>query len=158
VVTLPEPHKINVALLRKELEYVTSHRDQWDQRHWIRRTWCGTTGCLAGNIVLNAGYQPVPDRTSKVVSPDHSAHRSVADVASELLGIDYRQAEQLFHTSNDIMDLWEAASSMTNGEIEVPPSVIEEFKNDRYAPDARRLEAILRGEDNRDSGQRSTAT
>lgn len=116
---------IDVARLRKELEYVTANRHQWSQGTWLTRTTCGTVGCLAGNTVLNAGYRPVyrPGvcHTTEVEVGDGVEH--VKHVATELLGLTREQSRQLFFVGNSLYRLWHLASRFTDGEIQVAPDV-----------------------------------
>jgi hypothetical protein len=138
---------IDVELLRKELEHVTAHPDEWDQSRWIVRTSCGTTGCLAGGTALRAGYVPyevtdvIGQLTWVYVDHDDPVRNddswedwiqvpdlrvlSVQTVARRLLGLTNIQAMDLFAPHNTLEDLWIIASELTDGAIEVPPSVIE---------------------------------
>lgn len=140
---MTEERIIDVPRLRKELEYITANRLQWLQDVWLRRTACGTVGCLAGNVVLNAGYLPVVMRgeagTHLVSLERVDLHdpafdlgtalesglvREVRAVAAELLGLDRTQATTLFNSSRwTLLDLWKIASDLTDGEIEVPAEV-----------------------------------
>lgn len=129
---------INVPRLRKELEFVTAHPQEWEQACWIGETSCGTVACLAGWTVLHAGYELHQENHSFVlVSDDDPAGRravgrhddgtvvvSVRDVARELLRLDDREADRLFHPLNDLRELWLVASRLTDGELEVPPAVL----------------------------------
>lgn len=122
---------INVDLLQSTLEYVTEHVQQWDQRGWILRSWCGTTGCFAGTAVLNAGYRPWfggPDENHAAFVQVDANHRfawlvgdvhiaAVEDVAIELLGLTQEQANRLFYWENTLADLWEHAAVLTDGAV-----------------------------------------
>jgi hypothetical protein len=130
---------VDVPRLRKELEYVTAHREQWLQGTWIHRTACGTVGCLAGNTTLNAGYVPAfTGRKYAVTSFVRLAHehdeRLIVDVAAEVLGLDDYQANALFAATNSLYDLWKIASEITNGEIEVPADVLAETRGEVKPP------------------------
>lgn len=130
---------IDVPRLRKELEYVTAHREQWSQGTWLHRTSCGTVGCFAGNVALNAGYLPVYERSKHTttltvrLSHEHD-DRHVADVAAEVLGLSVKQLNSLFAATNTLYDLWNLASLFTNGEIEVPAEVEAEKCGDVERP------------------------
>ena len=132
---------INVPLLRKELEYVTAHRDQWYQPEWLTRSVCGTTGCLAGNAVLNAGYRPDwnyessihQTDTAVVVDVESGERRDVLDVATRLFGLDDDDADWLFHPQSSLLQLWVTASHLTEGAIEVPPELLVEFSEEARA-------------------------
>lgn len=138
--TIDAPPTVNVDRLRRELEYVTRHRDRWEQVVWIARYHCGTTACLAGNVVLNAGYRPyyedpADDDTSWIYVDDPGVVggipverdrfvRTVADVAQTLLGLYDDQADRLFQSTNSLYDLWRLAEEFTDGAIQVPSYVL----------------------------------
>lgn len=136
---------IDVARLRKELEYVTAHRDEWRQNTWLERTTCGTVGCVAGNAVLHAGYEPVygrntsrSDAAAYLHDPAHTTRskiRPIADVARELFGLSEYQAGQLFHPQNSLYELWRFAERFTGGEITVPEDVRAEHARERHRVD-----------------------
>lgn len=122
---------VNVPLLRKELEHITAHPEDWDQGNWLigrRRASCGTAGCLAGNTVLHDGWYPNTANShfnhpvAHVIKEQHR-EASVKAVASDLLQLTRHQASVLFAGHNSLLDLWMIASELTNGEIEVPPGV-----------------------------------
>lgn len=118
---------VDVARLRKELEFITAHRERWDQRTWLQRTVCGTVGCLAGNAVLNAGYVPMfhieeSDATGWVVNAE-SQQCSVREAARRLFGLTPEQSEKLFSPFNSLRGLWLIAEQLTDGEIQVPPEL-----------------------------------
>lgn len=118
---------IDVPRLRKELEFITAHRDRWLQTTWLEHAQCGTVGCLAGNTVLNAGYEPFYEggmrSTSYVRDAEQTRTYWIRDLATELLGLTERQADDLFRSTNTLYDLWWIASELTNGEIQVPADV-----------------------------------
>jgi hypothetical protein len=118
---------IDVPRLRKELEFVTDNRQRWLQNTWLSRVECGTVGCLAGNVVLNAGYQPYFEGNRQSTSYVRDAERSrtywIRELATELLGLTERQADDLFRSTNSLLDLWEVAAELTDGEIQVPVDV-----------------------------------
>lgn len=143
---------VNAPVLRKELEYITAHRDEWNQEIWLSEhrdsylepTTCGTTGCLAGNTVLHAGLihgvtrvywseaaqQYVAGVTlytpcdPERVAPDEAA--SWSETAAGILGLTRSQANQLFASGNSLHNLWELAYCFTadsDDVIEVPLEV-----------------------------------
>lgn len=129
---------IDVPRLRKELEFITAHPERWNQSAWIQRTECGTTGCLAGNTVLHAGYQPLfghglvrPDQAAHVRRLDGDGEQLVDDVAQRLLGLTDREASELFHPLNTLHDLWWVAADLTDGELQVPADVAPGY-HDRF--------------------------
>lgn len=48
-------HDINVPHLRKTLEHVTDHPEEYDQE-----TWCGTKACIAGHAAVLGGWYVMP--------------------------------------------------------------------------------------------------
>jgi hypothetical protein len=132
---LSEPtHGVNVPLLRKVLEHVTAHPEEWNQAEWARRDSCGTAYCIAGHTVVMAGnevrWSPFCFEHEYEVSGTLVDGRRVGDVAVELLGIPIPlrrvgvEKGHLFYSENTLSDLWRIASQLTDGEIEIP----EEFQ------------------------------
>lgn len=122
---------VNVDLLRTELQYVTDHRDEWKQSHWLHPTTksaCGTTGCLFGNAALHAG-RVIPlkgaDGDIWAYKPDHPSGDWI-ELGAELFGLDFTDAADLAWGQNSLFDLWAIANEITNGAIEIPQSVRDE--------------------------------
>ena len=134
---------INVGVLRRALEHITTHPDEWDQRSWAQRVtfWpdetsaasepvCKTVCCLAGTIVVRElGAQPrftkgIND-TSLAVLNDEIL--TISEEAAELLGIPFRMSSLLFRSSNDLYRLWAIAEYITAGDITVPLEVAQLF-------------------------------
>lgn len=130
---------IDVPRLRKELEYITAHPEEWRQGEWLWRvpvdeevpTWrvvdkldemqCNTFGCLAGNTVLHAGDKiKWQGQTSTMVVNEDDFLKPISQRARELLGLTKDQANDLFAGTNSLAAMWRMANSFTNGEIEVP--------------------------------------
>jgi hypothetical protein len=129
----------DVARLRKALEFDHAHPEEHDQSMWAMQTDCGTTMCLAGTVLAQAGYEFIfiPDSTVGVRnehglirtlkapaalcarSPE-GRHVVISTEAARLLGISSLQADDLFHESHNIRELYETAHEITNGEIEIP--------------------------------------
>lgn len=120
----------NVELLRKALEHITAHPEEWDQAAWAYKTDCGTSCCLAGHVVTLAGKQIDFDPDSNM-----PAHRvvgeagSIDQVAANLLDIEplfeaqFDYEDHLFHEHNTLADLWHKAAELTDGEIEIPAGI-----------------------------------
>lgn len=118
---------VNVPLLRKALEHVTAHPEEWDQGVWAKRSsQCGTQYCLAGTVVVLSGeFRAQWSSTNYSTEFTHYCTRvdnddclyDIQDTAINLLNTD---AYHLFNGSNTLRDLWELAAEMTNGEIAVP--------------------------------------
>jgi hypothetical protein len=110
----------NVPLLRKGLEHITVHQDEWDQDEW-----CGTSRCLAGHIVTLDGWDQEMDfygsYTNQVTRDGFRMHAYQATAIS--LGVapeDDLQLNELWFAGNTLRELWRVASDLTDGEIEVP--------------------------------------
>jgi len=112
---------INVALLRKTLEHVTAHPEEWDQGRWLSD--CGTRGCMAGHACLLSGARVVSATAYEVQIPGSTVSHSVPYAARRLLGLTLKQANALFEANNTLADLWHHASRFTDGEIEIPPQL-----------------------------------
>lgn len=121
-------HTINTPLLRKTLEHITEHPDEWNQGFWAVNMPCGTQYCLAGHAVLLSGQDVDWDTTRDVRGhqmPERATNgRSIQSAARVALGLSEAQAFMLFHDYNSLQYLWRSASEFTDGEIETP----EEFK------------------------------
>ena len=123
--------QVNVELLRKTLEHITAHPEEWDQGIWARRDACGTALCAAGHAVQIAGHKL--HWVACCDSPDCGALaraitaagelRPIPDVAREELGLTKEQGDWLFGGLNSLPDLWEIANYYTDGAIEVPPGM-----------------------------------
>lgn len=116
---------IDVPLLRKALEHITSHPEEWDQEQWATKTMCGTAFCLAGHVAVMAGHKLAWERCC---SDDFTASfttdgEAIYDVARRLLGLGLGQAQDLFSGANDLERLWELAFRYTDGEIRTPPEL-----------------------------------
>jgi hypothetical protein len=126
--------------LRKALEHITAHPEEWDQDQWAARgIVCGTSCCLAGTIALQQGYafdfHPIGGgqaSASYATKDGLSAYIPYA-AAAELLGCrvedirggvaEYPAIRAMFRGTNDLGTLWRHANALTDGEIQVP----EEF-------------------------------
>lgn len=165
----PEPA---IAELRKVLEHVTAHPEEWDQLRYatiwledgVTLPWwryndltrverdihrarvagasCQTAYCVAGHVAVTHGWQPLwkdgssflkqddVDRyryqvrvTTNEVVDDDGVPRPVADVAREVLGLTYAEAQCLFEANNDLSQLWDLAHAITGGEVTHPTLV-----------------------------------
>lgn len=120
-----ENREVNVPLLRKTLEHITAHPEEWDQSNWARESEtspCGTAYCVAGQTVHSLGHQLVwnPGTNNASFCRVDGKLRTIQSAAAHALGITYDDAIRLFNALNDLNSLWEVASVLTNGEIEIP--------------------------------------
>jgi hypothetical protein len=134
---------INVGVLRRALEHITTNPKEWDQRSWARRVtlWpdetsaatepvCKTVCCLAGTIVVRElGARPrFPDgRTETSVAVVNNEILTISEEAAELLGIPFKMSSLLFRSSNDLYRLWAVSEYITAGDITVPLEVAQLF-------------------------------
>ena len=114
---------VNVPLLRKTLEYVESHPEEWDQSTWI----CGSAGCFAWHAAMIDGAEPLTanpeyvradndDPPDKVHPADGDAypvdHIHVAARAARVLGFG-PELPALFRASNTLDDLRRIVGRLT---------------------------------------------
>lgn len=111
---------INVPLLRKVLEHITEHPEEWNQATWARETACGSVCCVAGHAAVMTGHTLKYEDGRAYVTTDG---RSIMEVAAEELGLGDTQAINLFDGSNRLSTLWSYASHLTRGEIKVPDNL-----------------------------------
>lgn len=121
---------LKVPTLRKELEWITSNREAWDQCHWLTETTeteCGTVGCLAGNAVAHSSEYTFS--RGKSLYPFHIIDQMEvgwSDAAGEVLGLDHFEAADMFSAYNSLYRLWWLANKFSNGEIDIPPAIYAE--------------------------------
>lgn len=78
---------MTIADLRETLEYVKTHRNEYDPSTWFS----GTTADLAGHLVMRAGWTPIEDQENiniishKITKGDKA--RYIHFVAAEIAGI-----------------------------------------------------------------------
>jgi hypothetical protein len=111
----------NVALLRKTLEHIENHPQEWNQGTWH----CGTIACFAGHAVIIDGGQFADDWRAPFVAerPDDpgDAFREfgcgagqihIADRARHVLGLTQAEADDLFAAANTLDDLREQVARL----------------------------------------------
>lgn len=128
----PGERVVNVPLLRKTLEHITAHPEEWDQTAWAEETACGTSFCLAGHVVHSQGHELLWRNVSDCCescadAPAYANHcvvderrRTIENVAMHELGLSEAQAQILFSANNELDELWRNSHDITNGEIQVP--------------------------------------
>ncbi len=129
--------------LVRELRDITLHPEKHDQATWIEAeknpelnpiSACGTTGCLAGNAVLNSGAKLVwsavekyDDRQGRWVPSGRfkaadcvvdGSLMSVSRRARELFGLSGSEADRMFDPDNSIQRLWELAIDFSEGMVD----------------------------------------
>ncbi|HET6916080.1 MAG TPA: hypothetical protein VFH56_08320 [Acidimicrobiales bacterium] len=104
--TEPTP---NLPLLRKVLDHIDAHPEQWYQAEIAHG--CGTAFCVAGWAVQFAGHELTVDGwNDDALDGDHTA--SVCDAASEALGITRGEAQRLYAWNNDREAIQRAAEAI----------------------------------------------
>lgn len=96
------------------------NRDNWEQSRWgVQRPSCGTTACLAGQAVMDAGGKLIFERRSEGLSvatfctmPGKPMGMPIELVAQDLLGLTPEQANDLFDGDNDYDDMVEIAEEI----------------------------------------------
>jgi len=127
------PGQVNVPLLRKVLEKITAHPEEWDQADWARTdSECGTAFCLAGHTALEAGHQVKwqPCRSmeedfcpcGQMFATTVTTGETISQVARRELGLSDQASQALFGATNSLDELWSLASLFSGGEIQRPLS------------------------------------
>lgn len=117
--------------LRKELEFITAHRDQWYQGTWWSESSensCGTVGCLAGNAVNNSSEFTIEMSPYNVPYPKEITTGREWDwtrAGAEILGLTLDEAVDMFRAANSLYHLWALANKFSKGEIEIPNDVVK---------------------------------
>lgn len=98
---------VNSDLLRRTIEHVEAHPDEWDQAHWAGDgADCGTTCCLAGWACRLSGLRIDWDRQDGNGQAWWLTDgRLISTTAQQLLGLTDTQAMELFYEGNDLDDL-----------------------------------------------------
>jgi len=101
-----EGNVINKDLLRETLAYIEAHPEEWDQTKWI----CESVACFAGRACLLSGDRPIFDpkwrfEAMRVAVGELGHDVGVRRRATDLLGIDEWQADDLFAQKNTLNDL-----------------------------------------------------
>lgn len=93
---------INFERLDAAITYGFEHPDEFNMDSWLRRTSCGTTGCLAGTAVRQAGWVPrhFDERGMANSVTRGDQERLVVTLAAELLGLNLAQVEEIFYASD----------------------------------------------------------
>lgn len=114
---------VNVPLLRKVMEHIAAHPEEWEQEEYAVQRPCGTAYCVAGTVAQWAGeefaFECMPGDRIVAMSRLSSGER-VEDFAREALGLSCTQAYHLFHERNTLPYLWTLAAEYTAGDIAIP--------------------------------------
>lgn len=133
------------AILIRELRDITVNPEKHDQTVWSRAdkdptvnpvTACGTTGCLAGNAMINAGWKLVWEKrqnfnsdTGKfdeewvanyAMDPASGRERHIQSAFLERVGLANREdGYKITESENTLADLWRIAIDASEGLITV---------------------------------------
>ena len=95
-----DPARINVPLLRKVMEHIEAHPEEWDQETWVST--CETKACFAGWACWLSGVGMQAHGGLTVTSDGDPVPRA----AAELLGLDRETAwDMLFDGHLTMADL-----------------------------------------------------
>ena len=124
-VPLPADPTPNMPLLRKVLDHIDAHPDEWYQSFWAIRgdlavdrgvtSDCGTAYCIAGHAVMITGHgvdwawAGGGGLESTVLCTDG---QTIPDVARAELGLTRDEAEWLFQENNDRAGVQRAAEAI----------------------------------------------
>lgn len=121
---IDEQLKPNLPLLRKVLDHIDAHPEEWEQTSWGARllieeayaagvtlkqakdTQCQTVGCIAYHAAVLSGADPIWDEYSgrvasvvEVRTPEGHV-QDLVEYAQEVLGLGYETRRLLFNGSN----------------------------------------------------------
>lgn len=130
----------HVQALRNALTHITDNPEQWNQGEF-----CGTACCLYGRILLQAGHTYTGwgswqnDQRAALTDVVLTTELLIGLAASQLTaeqrllmdGLEDEYEGPLWAASHTLSTLWEYASALTGGEIQVPES-IRDFSHPAY--------------------------
>lgn len=135
---------VNTPMLLQELQFITRNKAHHNQGDWFTEypdNACKTAGCLAGWTAIHHAKDQLLTTKSEAWIAEEDRYVPVlmygpkngswSGLGKELLGLDWDQADELFEASNTIWDLWNLASVITNGEIQIPEEV-EAMRKEKY--------------------------
>lgn len=109
---------VNAIVLENAIAAIEAEPENWDQTSWGAQTACGTTMCLAGHIVHNAGYRLnfMHDMDGRKVASHTTDGKNIEVLAKDLAGLDWHETSYLFYDlSNDIDVLKNRIKNVVNG-------------------------------------------
>lgn len=112
----------NIEKLEAVLNQIKAHPESHNQEVWAEKTECGTAYCMAGWAVALAGYEFDwhSDGTTSSVITERTAtsthYELIEEVATVVLGLDFCDAVELFHSLNTVDDLELMVKNLSNGE------------------------------------------
>jgi hypothetical protein len=97
---------INEPLLRAVVDRIIADPDSLDMSNWVKDTACGTTACVAGHTVLEAGCRVWKNPSSILAETgvysyayglDEKEFHPINVIAGDLLGLSHRQRNEIFY-------------------------------------------------------------
>jgi hypothetical protein len=118
---------VNTDVFDRAIGAIEAEPETWRQSSWGLETECGTSYCLAGHVVVQAGYQM--DWVGGYLLNTGERFRAASEcrlpdgeilpirwAAMKLLGITVTEADYLFHGGNSLEDLKWMGKAIANGE------------------------------------------
>lgn len=87
---------MNIKLLRRVQRAILLQPGEFDMNYWVRRTPCGTCGCIAGTTVLLSGVTVEADTVKSYILVNGEPC-SIKEFARALLGLNSKQSFWLFY-------------------------------------------------------------
>ncbi len=75
------------------------HKEHFNMNAFVQKSECGTAHCIAGIVLIQNGYRPVEDLDSDEWCSSKGRKVSPEFTAKTLLGLTYKQKEQLFYAT-----------------------------------------------------------
>jgi hypothetical protein len=95
----------NMPKIRRILRDIDANPETWNQEFYGHKTACGTSFCIAGHAVNNEGigmaWAKHDCEPFSFGASDTTDHRSIAEVAQDILGLTYSERSDLFDGEND---------------------------------------------------------
>lgn len=110
---------INFEQLDRAIDYAIDHPDEFYMGSWVSnfpepakgtdgRMHCGTTACLAGTVAVLNGFRTTLEFSTELMTSGSfvlsdgspGGVRSIQDVATEILGLDDIQRDNIFHRTS----------------------------------------------------------
>ena len=112
---------MDISVAENAIGWIEANPEKHNQAMWATQTDCGTTMCLAGVIVSQAGAQikfATRTETATCVTKD-GEERSIPDYAAELLGVDFYGTIQtrLFYANNTLAEIKSIVKDVANGDL-----------------------------------------
>lgn len=93
--------ELNIPLIRKTMEYIEAHPDEWNQKYWFATSLCGTTMCFAGTVAYLAGATFPENNDGYYCTAPDGRVRSIENFAIEQLGLSAAAASDIFLAEPD---------------------------------------------------------